>query len=459
MTTNNSGKIWVHFLGAAGTVTGSKYLVEANGKKILIDCGLFQGLKKLRELNWAYPPVNVGDIDLVLLTHAHLDHSGYLPRLIKEGFKGKILGTSATLDIAEIILFDSASIQEEEADRANKGGYSRHHPAEPLYKVTDVEKTIKHFQPVEEGEWIFWEEGIRFRFQYNGHILGSTFIELIAGEKTLVFSGDVGRADDLLLPPPKKPSNADVLFIETTYGDRLHPKENVFAELEKAVNETVTKGGTVIIPSFAVERTQSMMYILWQLKKQNRIPDIPFYMDSPMGADVLRVFERSGNLHKLQTGECVQMCNAFHIVDTFKETLNIIHTKHPKVVIAGSGMITGGRVLSYLQHYLEKPETMVVLVGFQAEGTRGRQLQEGADEIKIYGHYYKVNAQVRLLRSLSAHADQHELLDWLSEVKTTPQQVFLIHGELHAADAFRSKLKDVKNWDSLIPELYQIMEI
>ena len=452
-------KTWLHFLGAAGTVTGSKFLIEHGDKKILVDCGMFQGLKKLRELNWEYPPVDPKTIDVVLLTHAHLDHCGYLPRLVKQGFKGKIYSTAASLDIAEIILKDSARIQEEDAERANKSDYSKHKPAEALYDLDDVEKTLKHFVEINEGEWNTFYKDIRFRYQYNSHILGSCFIELELNNKTWVFSGDVGRDDDLLLPPAKRPTKADYLFIETTYGDRIHPEEDLFFEIEKVVKETVAKGGTLIIPSFAVERTQTLMYVLWQLKLQNRIPDIPLIMDSPMGANVLKVFERSRNLHKLSVDECNRMCNQFKIVEEFKESLTYIHSSYPKVVIAGSGMITGGRVLAYLQHYLEKHSTTVLLAGFQAEGTRGRKLQDGIDELKIYGHYYKVNAEVRHLKSLSAHADRDELIEWLSEIKNMPEKVFLIHGEAKASDAFRVKLADVKKWDSIIPELFQIIEI
>ncbi|MGE0562754.1 MAG: MBL fold metallo-hydrolase RNA specificity domain-containing protein [Flavobacteriales bacterium] len=452
-------KITIHFLGAAGTVTGSKYLIDTGERKIMIDCGLFQGLKKLRLLNWDYLPVNVEEIDTVLLTHGHMDHTGYLPKLVKMGFNKTIQGTSPTLDIAAIILRDSAKIQEEEAEKANREGYSKHKPADPLYDLKDAEKAISHFKPVPEGEWMELFEGIKARFQYNGHIVGATFIELDIYGKRFVFSGDIGRKEDLLMRPPKKPEQADVLFVESTYGNRLHPKEDLETKLKDIVLHTVKKGGTLIIPSFAVERTQTLMYLLWQLRKKKAIPDIPMIMDSPMGTDVLNVFHTHREWHKLPIDDCTKMCQTFRIVRDFKETWEVIDNEAPKIVIAGSGMISGGRVLTYLQQYLRKPETSVLLAGFQAAGTRGRALLEGASELKIYGKYYEVKAEVFNLQVLSAHADQTELLDWMSEIKNAPEKIFIIHGDQQSADTFRVKIKDTYGWNCTIPELYSIEEI
>jgi metallo-beta-lactamase family protein len=452
-------KIEIHFLGASETVTGSKYLIDTGDKKILIDCGLFQGVKKLRLMNWDYLSVRADEVDIVLLTHGHLDHTGYLPRLVVNGFKGKVLGTFPTLDIAEIILKDSGKIQEEEAERANKDGYSSHSPAEALYTLKDAERAIGHFSGVQEGEWIPLYEGIKVRFQYNGHIIGATFIELDIHGKRYVFSGDIGRKEDLLMRPPKKPKKADVLFIESTYGDRLHPEENIEEKLKKIVNDTVEKGGTLIIPSFAVERAQVLMYLLWQLRLKKEIPEILMVMDSPMGANVLNVFHKHKDWHKLTLAECTKMCDAFRIVEDFRETWEIIDLKKPKIVIAGSGMITGGRVLTYLQQYIDRPETTVLLAGYQAEGTRGRQLLEGAAELKIYGKYYPVKAAIRNIHSLSAHADQSELIDWLSDIDKAPEKIFIVHGESQAADALRVKIKDTYGWTAQIPELYTIEHI
>ncbi|MFT6166938.1 MAG: metallo-beta-lactamase family protein [Vicingaceae bacterium] len=452
-------KIKIHFLGASETVTGSKYVIDTGDRKIMIDCGLFQGLKKLRLLNWDYLPVAIKEIDTVLITHGHLDHTGYLPRLVKMGYNKSIRGTGPTLDVAEIILRDSAKIQEEEAEWANKKGYSKHSPAEPLYNLKDAEKAIHHFKSVPEGEWMDLYPEIKARFQYNGHIIGATFIELDIHGKRFVFSGDIGRKEDLLMRSPKKARKADFLFTESTYGNRLHLDVDVEEKLKKIVNHTVEKGGILIIPSFAVERAQTLMYLFWKLKEKKAIPDIPMIMDSPMGANVLGVFTNNLGWHKLSESDCQKMCGAFEIVEGFKETLAIVSDKSPKIVIAGSGMVSGGRVLTYLQEHIDKPENSVLLSGFQAEGTRGRRLMEGAKEIKIYGKYCDVKAEIFNIQALSAHADQSELLDWMSEIKDKPEKVFLVHGEPHAADTLRVKIKDTYGWDCEIPELYSIVEV
>jgi len=452
-------KIKVHFLGAAGTVTGSKYLVDTGEKKILIDCGLFQGVKKIRQLNWEYLPINVDEIDCVLLTHGHMDHTGFLPRLIDMGFKKWIYGTAPTLEIAEIILRDSAKIQEEDAERANKYHYTKHHPAKPLYNTADVEKTVTHFKAVEENKIIQISENISARFNYVGHILGATCIELFVNGKTLVFSGDIGRQDDFMMFPPKTPAHADVVFIESTYGDRIHPKENTKEDLRKIINETIAVGGTLIIPSFAVERTQLLMYLIWQLKKENLIPSVPMIMDSPMGANVLKVFQHHIKWQKLTTQECDEMCANFHTTENHRETMSIIHDLSAKIVIAGSGMLTGGRVLTYLQHYIDNPKTTVLLVGYQAEGTRGRQLMRGATEIKLYGRYHEVKARIAEIQGLSGHADQIGLLNWLKKFENKPEKIFIVHGEAQAADVLRSKIESTTGWICDIPSLWEIVEI
>ena len=451
--------IFIHFLGAAGTVTGSKYLVEAPEKKFLVDCGLFQGLKQLRLMNWDHLPVDVPTIDFVLLTHGHLDHVGYLPRLIKDGFKGKIYGTAPTLDIAEIILRDSARLQEEEAEQANNEGFSKHHPAKALYTERDVESTLTHFSVVDLNQWIDLGGQVTARFQTNGHIIGSTFIEVHVQGKKFVFSGDVGQEDDLLLIPPKRPTEADILFVESTYGNRLHPEGDVKERLKTIVLETIARGGSVIIPSFAVERTQVMMYLLWQLRTAGELPDVPLIMDSPMGSRVLGVFEKHKDWHKLPSAEYTAMCEMFQVVENYRETLSLVETKYPKIIIAGSGMVTGGRVLSYLQHYIENPEHTVLLVGYQGEGTRGRQLLEGTHEIKIHGKYYPVKSRIEVLHGLSAHGDQTELLHWMSDIKVAPEHIFVIHGEKQAADTFQVKIKDTFGWGAVVPNMYEIVEI
>jgi metallo-beta-lactamase family protein len=448
----------IQILGAAGTVTGSKYLIESQGKKFLVDCGLFQGLKELRLLNWNNLPLDVSTIDFILLTHGHLDHVGYLPRVVQAGFKGKIYGTAPSLEIAEIVLKDTGKIQEEEAEQANRHNYSKHVPAKPLYDLQDVGRTIPLFTEIKTDQWIDFGNDIQVCYHTNGHIIGSAFIEIHIGGKKLVFSGDIGPQEDILLYPPNRPKEADILFVESTYGDRLHPKENVLEHLKEIIQQTVSKGGTLIIPSFAVERTQTLMYLIWQLKKSGALPDIPLIMDSPMGASVLEVFDKFREWLRLPKEDFSAMTKIFQVISDYKETVVAIKNKSPKIVIAGSGMLTGGRVLNYLQEYIGKKETTLLMVGYQAEGTRGRQLQEGAHEVKIYGKYYTVNARIETIKGLSAHADQNGLLQWLSEIKTKPERVMIIHGEKQVADTFRVKIKDVYGWDGTVPKLNDIIE-
>lgn len=449
----------VNFLGGAGTVTGSKFLIETSECHLMIDCGMFQGLKELRELNWVDLPVDVPSIDLVLLTHGHLDHVGYLPRLVKQGFKGKILGTAPTLEIAAIILRDSAKIHEEEAKKANMENYSKHNPALPFYTILEAEKTIKRFNSVALDKCIEISKNISARFRYNGHIIGATFIEIDINGKRFVFSGDVGRKNDYLLNNPQKPEWADYLFIESTYGDKLHPTQNVEDILTELVKKTVVQGGNLIIPSFAVERLQTLMYVLWKLYKERRIPNVPVFVDSPMGNNVLEVFKHHPDWHKLPQEDYYAMCKHTNIVSSYKETWEAIDDRRSKVIIAGSGMVTGGRVLTYLQQLIDQPTTTVLMVGFQAEGTRGRQLLEGVHEIKFFGKYYPVKAKIVHIESLSAHADQAELLNWLSEIKNIPEQVYLIHGEPNAINTLRVKLQTSKKWHIKTPKLTDVEQL
>lgn len=449
----------VNFLGASGVVTGSKFLLETSEQNILIDCGMFQGLKMLRELNWSNLPVDVKSIDIVLLTHGHLDHVGYLPRLLKQGFRGKIVGTAPTLAIAEIILKDSAKIHEEEAEKANKEKYTKHNPALPFYTIEEAEQTIKLFHAEVDDKWINLSQNISYRFQYNGHIIGATFIELDINGKRFVFSGDIGRRNDYLLKNPKTPEWADYLFIESTYGNKLHPDEDVETILEELIKETINKKGNLIIPSFAVERLQTLMYILWQLYKQRRIPNIPIFIDSPMGKNVLDVFKQFPNWHRLTTEDYYAMCNHVNIVQSYRETWETIDDKRSKIVIAGSGMVTGGRVLTYLQQLINEPSTTVLLVGYQAEGTRGRQLKEGVHEIRFFGKYYPVKATIKTIESLSAHADQEDLLNWMKNIKNIPEMVYLIHGEPTALDAFRTKIENTYGWHVKIPQLTDVEKL
>ena len=449
----------VKFIGGAGTVTGSKTLVESNGIRILIDCGQFQGIKSLRELNWEPLPILASTIDFVLLTHGHLDHCGWLPRLVNQGFKGKIYCTSPTAAITKLILLDSAKIQEEEANKANKEKYSKHETAQPLYTVNQAEKVFPHFRIIKANAEIQLDAEISAVFTNAGHIIGACSIELNLENKTLVFSGDIGRDNDVLMLPPTKPKKADYIFLESTYGNRLHPDTDAKAELEMYINNTVQKGGTVIIPSFAVERAQTVMYLLWQLKEEGKIPNIPYVIDSPMGISALEIFSNNRNWHKLQEHEYTGMCKMFLMNSDYQETIATIHDNRPKVVIAASGMITGGRVLSYLERYIGLPETTIIIIGYQAEGTRGRKLLEGVKEIKIYGKYYLVLANILEIQALSAHGDQSDLLNWLSVLENKPKKVFLVHGENQPADELRIKITERYHFDCTVPLMGQEFEL
>lgn len=446
-------------IGGVGTVTGSKTLVESNGLRILIDCGQFQGLKFLRELNWEPLPILPTSIDFVLLTHGHLDHCGWLPRLVNQGFDGKIYCTSPTKDITKLILLDSAKIQEEDARIANEGKFSKHEIAEPLYTVAQAEKVFPHFRVVNPNESISLDAEIEAVFTNAGHILGACTIELKLENKSVVFSGDIGRDNDVLMFPPTKPKKADYIFLESTYGNRLHTDIDPKEELELHINTTMQNGGTVIIPSFAVERTQSMMYLLWQLKNENRIPNIPYIIDTPMGISMLDLFSNNRKWHRLQQGEFTEMCKMFTLVSDYKETIDTIYNKQPKVVVAASGMVTGGRVLSYLERYIGLPQTTVIIIGYQGEGTRGRKLLEGATDIKIRGRYYPVKAKIAEIESLSAHGDQKDLLNWLSDLESAPKKVFLVHGENEPADELRMKIQEKYGFECVVPLMGQEFEL
>ena len=449
----------IKFLGAADTVTGSKFLLTINNKNILIDCGLFQGVKKLRMLNWKALPVDPAQIDFIIITHAHLDHVGYLPRLLKDGFDKPIYCSPPTFDLARIILEDSAKIQEEEAAVQNKLNISSHKPALPLYDLGDVKKVLKLFEIKEIDLWHKVDDKIQFRYRKNGHILGSVYVEIKVNSSRIIFSGDIGNDKDLLLHLPERPKHADYIIMESTYGDRNHPTVDQEVELEKIINHTYNKGGILLIPSFALERAQVIIYLLHQLRIKKLIPDIPVYLDSPMGSNVSRVFKEFSDWLKISEKECLEMFNYIKVIRTVDESKAAVFDDKPKIVIAGSGMITGGRILFYLQQHLHKISTTVLLVGFQAEGTRGRQLLEGADEIKILGQFYPVNAEIKELESLSAHADQNGLVEWLSDLNDKPKTIFLVHGEPQAADSLRVKINTVKKYNCVVPSLNEEFDL
>ena len=445
----------LQFLGAAGTVTGSKHLLKTPQGNLLIDCGLFQGLKALRLRNREPLPTDIHSIHAILLTHAHLDHCGYLPLLVKHGFAGKIYCSEPTRQLAAIILADSARIQEEDSEFENRSGYSKHQPALPLYTQKDVENVLPLFETVQEDVEIAVLPDVRATFHSNAHILGSTYIELDCFGRKIVFSGDLGRPVSALLRPPTPLCAADYLVMESTYGDRLHPATMPEDELAGAIVDTLLRKGNVIIPSFAVGRAQELMHLINSLKIANRIPDVPVFMDSPMGAMATRVLQQNPSWHKLSVAECDAIFQNIGIVSKFDDTLKVIAMKGSKIIIAASGMITGGRVLFYLEKYLSDPVNTILFTGYQSEGTRGRALLDGSHEIKIHGKYYSVAAQVRSLGSMSGHADQKEMLAWLATTPNRPQKIFLVHGENGPRESFRVKIETDLKWPVVTPEQNQ----
>jgi metallo-beta-lactamase family protein len=442
----------IRFLGAAGTVTGSKHLLITPEMQILVDCGLFQGIKELRLKNWQALPVEAKEIAYIIITHAHLDHVGYLPVLIKNGFRGRILMTYPTRDLAELILRDSAKLQEEDAELANDRGYSKHKPALPLYTIEDVEKTLHFFEAKHDEEWIELSINTKFIFHKNSHILGSVFVDFESYGKRIVFSGDVGNARSVILPAPLIPDKADYLVMESTYGDRLHDPEPPSNQLANVINDTFWKKGTILIPSFAVGRAQEIMLLVNELKEKGDIPrQIPVFFDSPMGIDATHILLHYPKWNKLTPQQCDDLNKEIQYVRNIRETAKISKDRSPKIVIAASGMIAGGRILHYMEDHLGRTNDVVLLAGFQAEGTRGRALQDGAHELKLHGKFFPVHCKVNMISSLSAHADQKELIDWIKAFKSKPGKIILVHGEPSAQSALRVKIQDELNIPVQVP--------
>ncbi|SHF39966.1 MBL fold metallo-hydrolase RNA specificity domain-containing protein [Pedobacter caeni] len=436
-------QVTLQSLGAAETVTGSKHLLKTPELNILIDCGLFQGVKYLREQNWESLSIEASAIDLIILTHAHLDHCGYIPLLVKNGFKGRIYMSAPTSELSELILLDSAKLQEEDAERANRYHYTKHKPAKPLYTIEEAKTSFNHFVIVGCDEKIDLSDHLHFRFKTCGHILGACSVELSCYGKIIVFSGDIGRNQSALLPKPDFFTVADYIVMESTYGDRLHGDADVYQELADLINETVSRGGNVLIPSFAVGRAQELIYMLGLLKEQDKIPTyLPVVLDTPMGASATKIFIRYADEYATCSKEnYLKMSNRVTINEEYMGTLQTIKDKKSKIVIAASGMLSGGRVLEYLKHYLPNPANAILIIGFQAEGTRGRALLNGSHELKIHGRYYGVKAKVTEIMGLSAHADQAELMGWIRKYHTAPKQIMLVHGEPSAQEALRVKIQ------------------
>ncbi len=457
------------FFGAVGSVTGSRFLLEVDNQKILVDCGLFQGPKKNRLRNWERFPIAPKSIDRILLTHAHIDHAGYIPRLVKQGFKGPINCTRPTADLCRIMLLDSAHIQEEDAEWANKKGFTKHKPALPLFSTRDAERALSLFEPLHYGEQLNLNDEIRVKFKDAGHLLGSAFIDIRAkrGKKMrkIVFSGDMGRPGRALLRDPVQVYDIDYLVLESTYGKRLHKDASFRNEFIRVINESVERGGVLMIPSFAVGRTQTLMYILRQLEEEGVIPSLPVYVDSPMALEALKVYEKrikDQNLAcRTQTikGKRVFRPGQVHLTGTRKKSQAIADVKSSAIIIASSGMVTAGRILHHFTQRLADKRNTVLFVGYQAEGTRGRAMVEGEPTVKIHGRHIDVNAHMENLTGLSGHADYHEIMAWLTGLNHGPERIFIVHGEQTSSQSLAEKITSHFSWDVTVPELNDTVEL
>jgi metallo-beta-lactamase family protein len=461
---------YIQFLGATRTVTGSKHLVDVGGYRVLVDCGLFQGLKELRLRNWEPFPIDPASIDSVILTHAHIDHTGFLPRLVRDGFAGDVYCTPATDELARILLPDSARLQEEEADYSNKKGSSKHQPALPLYTEGDATAALKLLRPVNFHKPVKLTPKLSFEFVTAGHILGSSFVNLdleCAGgkRKRVTMTGDIGRYDEPIINDPASVDEADYIVLESTYGDREHPDFDVKERLAEIINATASRGGHVLIPAFAVGRSQQLLYLIRELEDENRIPVLPVFVDSPMAVSATKLYLNHTEDHDLEMQALIDArrnplaTKRFNLARTVQESKNVTANRESSIVISASGMATGGRILHHLRNRLPDPRNTVIFVGFQAAGTRGRRLVEGESEIRIFGQMVAVRAQIERLDNLSAHADYREILRWLSGFKRAPEKVFLVHGEPDAAESLERKIVEKFGWAVDIPDYLQKFEL
>ncbi len=440
-------------------MTGSKYLLSTEGKNILIDCGMFQGLKSLRLQNWEPFSISPAKIDAIILTHAHIDHSGYIPVLVKNGFRGKIYSTFATRDLCNILLPDAGYLAEEEAAYLNKHKRTKHNPALPLFSMEAAKASLKYFEPVDFDKPVSLSSALSFELRYVGHILGAASVLINSGKVKIAFTGDIGRLNDPIFFEPKPLPPVDFLVTESTYGNRQHEVANPKDELEDVVLKAAQNKGVVIIPAFAVGRAQEIMFYLWKLKNENRLPNIPVYLNSPMAMNVNALFLEYHKLHKLSESESKQLCEVATYVQSVDESKNLNKKSGPMVIISASGMVSGGRVLHHIKQFGPFSKNIILLTGFQAAGTRGEALEHGADEIKIHGEYIPINAEVRVLRNMSAHADYKEILNWFEKSDLHPKKVFITHGEPSSADALRLRLTDSFGWNCMTPTFGQRVEL
>ncbi|WP_273426589.1 MBL fold metallo-hydrolase [Marinobacter sp.] len=451
----------LRFLGATGTVTGSRYLISDDKHRLLVDCGMYQGVKTLRRRNWAAFPVDPHTIDAVVLTHAHIDHSGYLPALVKNGFKGTIYCTKGTHELCKVLLPDAGFLQEEDAKYAFRKKYSKHTKPEPLFTEKDAWEALKHFQSLHYHETFEPVKGFHVTFTPAGHILGSSCVHVHhkAADKTIVFSGDVGRQNDIIMRPPEPIQKADVLVCESTYGDRLHSEVDPETELATIIKRTAGRGGIVLIPAFAVGRAQMLLYVIHKIMGEGRIPKLPVYLNSPMAIKATEIFCRHHKEHKLTAEQCGTIDENTKFVRKVEESIELDAARYPCVIISASGMASGGRVLHHLKTLLPNERNSIVFAGFQAPGTRGDALVNGAESVKIHGEYWPVKADVFNLDSLSAHGDYQEILEWLEQGNLRPLTVYVTHGELVASDLMRRRICEKFEWDVEVPELFDEVEV
>ncbi|WP_392537251.1 MBL fold metallo-hydrolase RNA specificity domain-containing protein [Legionella sp. 227] len=443
------------FLGANGTVTGSKYLLSVDKKNILVDCGLFQGPKELRLRNWSPLPFNPEILDAVILTHAHIDHTGYLPLLVKNGFNKPIYCTYGTKDLCELLLRDSAHLQEEDAKHANEYHYSKHHPALPLYTLEDAENALKLFQPHAYNKVIQLNNNLSVQLIPAGHIVGSSFVRIQYQDTSLLFSGDLGRMHDPVMKKPTEVQQVDYLVIESTYGDRLHEKEPPKQTLKTIINKTIRRGGSVIIPAFAVGRSQVLLHYLSELRKENAIPDVPIYLDSPMAINATQILYNHLEDLRLTESQCQELCDVATYVRAMDESIELDLNKTPKIILSASGMASGGRIVFHIRAYASDPRNTLLFTGFQAEETLGAEILAGKRFIEAHGKIIPINAQVEAMRSTSAHADYGEILGWLKQFQQPPKKTFVTHGEPEAALSLKNKIETQLGWECTIPEYEQ----